>query len=167
MGGKGLGDVHCCVLLLDRTAWARGAATHSAAPEPLLQWHGMHVDWQGRVGREDQIPCFNFLFSHDGHFGLGTGGSRGWEGGLPGLCLKGRGAIREIPERLQSGHRGCEAVGGRLLAVGNAVGAGVGVQGCLWGRVRAGVLGGGRGDPPPFKRFPGLPPPSSYGVWPF
>ena len=71
-----------------------------------------------------------------------------------GLCLKGRGATREIPERLQSGHRGCEAVGGRFLAVENAVGAGVGVQGCLWGRVRAGVLGGGRGDPPPFKRFP-------------
>ena len=49
------------------------------------------------------------------------------QGGGGGLCLKGRGAIREIPERLQSGHRGCEAVGGRVLAVGNAVGAGVGV----------------------------------------
>ena len=67
----------------------------------------------------------------------------------PGLCLKGRGAIREIPGRLQSGHRGCEAVGGRLLAVGNAVGGGVGVWECLWGRVRAGVLGGGGGTPPP------------------
>ena len=59
----------------------------------------------------------------------------------------------EIPKRLQSGHGGCEAVGGRLLAVGNAVGAGVGVWECLWGRVRAGVLGG-RGVPP-FKQFPG------------
>ena len=64
----------------------------------------------------------------------------------------------EIPERLQSGHRGCEAVGGRLLAVGNAVGPGVGVLECLWSRVRAGVLGG-RGVPPPpsLKRFPGPP----------
>ena len=71
-----------------------------------------------------------------------------------GLCLKGRGAIGEIPERLQSGRRGCEAVGGRLLAVANAVGAGVGVWECLWGRVRAGVLGG-RGTPPPlFKQSP-------------
>ena len=66
----------------------------------------------------------------------------------PGLCLKGRGAIWEVPERLQSGHRGRKAVGGRLLAVGNAVGADVGVWECLWGRVRAGVLGG-RGVPPP------------------
>ena len=58
--------------------------------------------------------------------------------------------------KFQSGCRAVtgdvEAVGGRLLAVGNAVGAGVGVQECLWGRVRAGVLGGGY--PPPFKRFP-------------
>ena len=69
-------------------------------------------------------------------------------GGGAGLCLKGRGAIGEIPERLQSGHGGCEAVGGRLLAVGNAVGAGVGVWECLWGRVGAGVLGG-EGYPPP------------------
>ena len=59
----------------------------------------------------------------------------------------------EIPERWQSGHRGCEAVGGRLLAVGNAVGAGVGVWECLWGRVRAGVLGG-RGVPPPLQAIP-------------
>ena len=50
-----------------------------------------------------------------------------------GLCLQGRGAIREIPERLQSGHRGWKAVGGRLLAVGNAVGAGVGVWEWLLG----------------------------------
>ena len=66
----------------------------------------------------------------------------------------------EIPERLQSGHRGCEAVGGRLLAVGNAVGPRVGVLECLWGRVRAGVLGGRGVTPPPpsLKRFPALPP---------
>ena len=49
----------------------------------------------------------------------------------PGLCLKGRGAIGEIPELSHSGHRGRKAVGGRLLAVGNAVGAGVGVWECL------------------------------------
>ena len=48
---------------------------------------------------------------------------------------------------------GCRAVtgdvtaaGGRLLAVGNAVGAGVEVWECLWGRVRAGVLGGINGQ---------------------
>ena len=35
-----------------------------------------------------------------------------------------------------------------LLAVGHAVGAGVGLRRCLWGRVRAGVLRG-RGVPPP------------------
>ena len=61
-----------------------------------------------------------------------------------------RGGLAEgnrIPEQLQSGHGGCEAVGGRLLAVGNAVGAGVGVWECLWGRVRAGVSGEG-GYPP-------------------
>ena len=48
--------------------------------------------------------------------------------------------------------------GGRLLAVGNAVGAGVGVWECLWGRVRA---VGGEGAPPPrppLKRFPGARP---------
>ena len=41
---------------------------------------------------------------------------------------------------------------GRLLAVGDAVGAGVGVCECLWGRVRAGALGG-RGLPPPPPPF--------------
>ena len=52
---------------------------------------------------------------------------------------------------------GCRAVtgdvkrlGGRLLAVG----AGVGGWECLWGRVRAGVLGGRGVPPPPFKQFP-------------
>ena len=34
---------------------------------------------------------------------------------------------------------------------------GVGVWECLWGRVRAGVLGGG-GTAPPFKRYPGAGP---------
>ena len=63
--------------------------------------------------------------------------------------MKGRGAIGAVPERLQSGHRGCKAVVGGLLAVGNAVGADVGVWECLWGRVRAKVLGGGGGNPPP------------------
>ena len=38
--------------------------------------------------------------------------------------------------------------GGRLLAVGNAVGAGVGVWEYVWGTVRAGVLGGGGGGFP-------------------
>ena len=53
--------------------------------------------------------------------------------------------------KFQSGCRAVtgEAVGGRLLAVGNAVGAGVGVWECLWGRVRAGVLGEGGTPPPP------------------
>ena len=57
-------------------------------------------------------------------------------------------------ERLQGT---AKAVGGRLLAVGDAVGAGVGVWECLWGRVRARALVG-RGYPPPFKRFPAPPP---------
>ena len=104
-----------------------------------------------------------------GRHGEGRGGQVG--GGGPGLCLKGRGCDWG---KFQSG---CGAVtgdvkrlGGRLLAVGNAVGAGVGVWECLWGRVRAGVLGG-RGVPPPpplkrdtmascqnppLKRFPGV-----------
>ena len=43
-------------------------------------------------------------------------------------------------------------VGGQLLAVGYAVGAGVGGWQCLWGRVRAGVFGGY--PTPSFKRFP-------------
>ena len=70
-------------------------------------------------------------------------------GGGAGLCLKGRGAIREIPDRLQSGHRGCEAVGGRLLAVGNAVGAGVGYRDAFGVESVPECWGGGRGDPPP------------------
>ena len=49
-----------------------------------------------------------------------------------------------VVERLQSGHRGCESGwGGGFLAVGNAVGAGVGVWECLWGRVSAVGRGGG------------------------
>ena len=46
-----------------------------------------------------------------------------------GLCLKGRGARGAVPEQLRSGHGGCESGlgGGRFLAVGNAVGAGVGL----------------------------------------
>ena len=68
-------------------------------------------------------------------------------GGGAGLCLKGRGPIGAVPEQLQSGHGGCESGwGGRFLAVGNAVGAGVGVWECLSGRVRAvarGALGCG------------------------
>ena len=68
-----------------------------------------------------------------------------------GLCLKGRGASGAIPGRLQSGHGGCESGcwRGRLLAVGNAIGAGVGVWECLWGRVRAGVFAGGGLTAPP------------------
>ena len=57
------------------------------------------------------------------------------------------GAIGAVPERLQSGHRRCESGWGRrFLAVGNAVGAGVGVWECLWGRVSA--VGRGDGDTP-------------------
>ena len=66
------------------------------------------------------------------------------------LCLKGRGANGAVPERVLSGHRGCDSGrGGRLLAVGNAVGAAVEARDCLWGRVKAGVLGGGVPPPPP------------------
>ena len=87
-------------------------------------------------------------------------------GGGGGLCLKGRGAIGAVPERLQSGHRGCESGWGRrLLAVGNAVGAGVGVWECLWGRISAVGRGEG-GSPPPnlLKRFPGVGAPGSVPV---
>ena len=55
----------------------------------------------------------------------------------PGLCLKGRGAIGAVPERLQSGHGGCASGWGRrLLAVGNAAGGygnAFGVESVQWG----------------------------------
>ena len=51
---------------------------------------------------------------------------------------------------------GCRAVTGDVKRLGGGywrletrLGAGVGVWECLWGRVRAGLLGGGRGTPPP------------------
>ena len=122
----------------------------------------MHPVGDGR----DPVPSFHgFHVSHAG------------------LCLKGRRAIgssRAVAKRLQSGCRavaerlqsGCRAVaerlqsghgdemgmrkrlgGGGLLAVGNAVGTGVGVWECLQCGVRPGVLGGGS-PPAPFKRFP-------------
>ena len=57
------------------------------------------------------------------------------------------GAIGAVPKRLQSGHGGCESgwgVGG-YWRLEMRLGAGVGVWDCLWGRGRAGVLGGGGG----------------------
>ena len=52
----------------------------------------------------------------------------------PGICLKGTGALGAMPEQPQSGYTGCESgLGGRILAVGNAVGAGVGLREGLWG----------------------------------
>ena len=94
----------------------------------------------------------------------GTTGGPWEEGGSqptpppPRALLEGEGAIGAVLERLQSGHRGCESGwGGRLLAVGNAVGAGVGVWECLWGRVSA--VGRGEGvTPPPFQAIPCPPP---------
>ena len=71
-----------------------------------------------------------------------------------GLCLKGRGAIGTVPERLQSGHKGCQSgwgVGGfwrlemRLVLVlgyGNAFG------------VDQGSGEGGGGYPPPLQAIP-------------
>ena len=55
------------------------------------------------------------------------------KGGGGGFCLKGRGAgnARTAAEPFLWT---VKAVGGRLLAVGNTVGAGVGVWGCLRGR---------------------------------
>ena len=67
-----------------------------------------------------------------------------------GICPSpaGGGAIGAVSERLQSGRRGCESGWGRrFLAVGNAVGAGVGVWECLWGGVSA--MGRGEWYPPP------------------
>ena len=77
----------------------------------------------------------------------------------PGLCLKGRGGHRGSPRAVAEWAQGMSKRlgGGRFLAVGNAVGAGVGVWECLWGRVRA-------VPPPPFKRFPAPPPKPSGGV---
>ena len=72
-------------------------------------------------------------------------------GGGAGICFEREGGFRgnstATAERL---HSTVKAVWGRrLLAVGNAVEAGAGVWECLWGRVRAGVLGGGVGESPP------------------
>ena len=63
--------------------------------------------------------------------------------------LEGEGCDQGISRAVAEWSQGCEAVGGRLLAVGNAVGAGVGLWEFLWGRVRAGVFGGGSLFPPP------------------
>ena len=85
----------------------------------------------------------------------------------PGLCLKGRGGggIGAVPERLQSGRRGCESgwgVGGYwrlemrlglVLGYGNAFG------------VESGQWGGGRGvsPPPPPQAIPSPPRGGYYG----
>ena len=58
----------------------------------------------------------------------------------------------EIPELSHSGRRGRIAVGGRLLAVGNAVGAGVGVWDLGWSQGRS--VGEGGGYPPPLEAIP-------------
>ena len=77
------------------------------------------------------------------------------EGGGGRALLEGeggeQGSSRAIAERSQVVRQRL----GRLLAVGNAVGAGVGVWECLWGRAKAGVFGGEPPPPPSFKRFPG------------
>ena len=75
------------------------------------------------------------------------------EGGCGGQFRSSYGAVRG----------GCESGWGRLVAVGNAVGAGVGVWECLWGRVRAGVLGGRRVAPlPSSDSLPPAPPPPTH-----
>ena len=80
----------------------------------------------------------------------------------PGLCLKGRWAAGAVPERLHSGHRGCDRLGlglgggfwrlemrlGLVSGYGNAF------------RVESGQWGGGRGVPPPFQAIPCPPPPT-------
>ena len=92
---------------------------------------------------------------------MGGGGATAhqlnWGRAGAGAILEGeggeRGSSRSVAERSQGMP---QRLGRRLLAVGNAVGAGVGVWECLWGRLKAGVFGG-RGYPPspPFKLFPG------------
>ena len=70
----------------------------------------------------------------------GGGGGQGFAGGGGGLQGRFHSSCRAL-----TGDR--ESVWGRLLAVGNVVGAGVGVWECLWGGVRARALRG-TGVPP-------------------
>ena len=73
---------------------------------------------------------------------------------MAGICLKGigdfRGNSRAAAERLQGT---VKAIRGRLVAVGNAVGAGAGGWQYLQGGVRAGVLEGGIPPPAPLISY--------------
>ena len=77
------------------------------------------------------------------------------------LCLKGRAANGAVPERLRSGHRGCDSGwgGGGYWRLEMRLGAGVGVRECLWGRVKAGSVAGSAPPPPSLQAIP-CPPPS-------
>ena len=82
----------------------------------------------------------------------------GWGGGAQhvttpraGLCLKGRGAIGAIPERLQSGHGGCESgwAGGGAVTGGWKCGWGLVLgDGNAFGVESGPECWGGRGNPP-------------------
>ena len=80
--------------------------------------------------------------------GWGGGGHGGFYPPRPKALLEGEGGsggtYTAAAKRLQGT---AHAVQGRLLAVRNAVEAGVGECGCLWGSLRAGVWGGA--PPPP------------------
>ena len=86
-------------------------------------------------------------------FWVGRGGGGGH--GMAWDLLEGEGNydgnFGAATERLQGT---VKAVGVRLMAVTNAVEAGVGMWECLWGRVRARVLGG-RGYPSPRQAIAG------------
>ena len=79
---------------------------------------------------------------------------QGEKGGVGRELLEGEGGYGGISRAAAERLLGTVKAVGRLLAVENAVGAGIGEWECLWGTVRAGVLGGRR-LPGDFKRFPG------------
>ena len=125
----GLFEGHGRQLMQGRDACAQGSAAASAARSPNPPTPPKAYPTAPQSGAHQEDPGV-----------LG----RDWR--------EGTGAVGAVPEQLLSVCRVVKAVGGRLLAVGGAVGASVGAWECGWGKVRAGVC------------FGGLPPPSSNSL---